>query len=134
MLKTKFDRWLIECFIYEHHIKVVHLPEKLPSGIKVSQITTKQYHYLLKVKSGKKADVLIEYLTSIGAAYSTQIVEARHWYNPLINHKNKSFSFRVFWWLVLLSSALFLYKYLLLFLKSDFYSELKGHILELLNT
>ncbi|MFC4995463.1 hypothetical protein [Rubritalea tangerina] len=132
MFQTKFDRWLKENFVYEHHIRVVHLPTKLPSGVKVSELQSNQYHYLLTVKNKTKAEKLIEQLKAEGNAFKTKIAEGSHWYNPLINNKHKSFSFRIFWWVVIASLTIYLFVRIRAFLQSDFYFELKSHIQEVL--
>ena len=133
MFQTKFDRWLIETFVYEHHIKVVRIPNKLPSGTKVSEIKAKQYHYQLVAKNGKKANILIDYLNDTGAVFSTKIIEGSHWYNPIIYNKSKSFTFRLFWWIVTLIGVYYLYIQGLKFIESDFFADLKEHVVEVLN-
>ena len=133
MFQTKFDRWLIETFVYEHHIKVVRIPEKLPSGTKVEEIRAKQYHYQLIAKNSKRAEALIEQLNDAGAVYTTRIVEGSHWYNPIIFHKSKSFTFRVFWWIVTLICVYYIYTLGLKFTRSDLYADLLDHITKLLN-
>lgn len=132
MVKTKFDRWLIETLVYEHHIRVVRVPQKLPTGAKVSEITAKQFHYLIVVKNRNKADQLIEDLTSCGAIYSTRIIESNHWYNPLIFNKNKSFTFSVFWWTVTGLVTFYLYTQIKIFMASDKFFELKESLQQLL--
>lgn len=128
MYQTKFDRWLKETFVYEHHIKVVHLPEKIPSGVKIEEITSLQYHYLLTVKSKAKADKLIEYLRDTGSIFSTRIHERKHWYNPLINSGKHSFTYRVFWWIVIVFAGIYTFKGIRTFTQSDLFFELTEHV------
>lgn len=124
MFQTKLDRWLRENFVYEHHIKVIHLPEKLPMGVVVSELKSMQYHYLLTIKNKSKAEKLIEDLKDQGNVFSTRIAEGSHWYNPFINSKNKSFTFSVFWWMVTLCVGFYLVLKIRVFLKSDLYFDL----------
>ncbi|MGJ8671647.1 hypothetical protein [Rubritalea sp.] len=132
MFQTKLDRWLKENLIYEHHIKVVSLPEKLPRGVKVSELPSKNYHYLLIAKKTQVAERLIAQLTHTGSAFSTRIAEGSHWYNPLINNKKKSFTFRIFWWVVVLIIAYILYIQISIFLESEFFFKVKQDLIELL--
>lgn len=132
MFQTKFDRWLIETFIYEHHIRVVRLPEKIPSGVTVSEIRAQQYHFLLVAKNSKKADHLIEYLTDTGSVFSTKIVEGQHWYNRIIFNKSKSFTFKLIWLAVLFIVLYYGYLKFSVFSESDLFIELKATVTELL--
>jgi len=134
MTKTKFDRWLIENFVYEHHIRVVHLPESLPSGVSVTELKTQNYHYLLTVKNKSRAEKLIQQLTDQGNMFSTKIAEGSHWYNPFIFNKKKSFSYSLFWWVVLMSIALFILIKIRQFMQTDLYFELIEHTKTLFNT
>jgi len=132
MTKTKFDRWLIENFVYEHHIRVVRLPEVLPAGVKVTELKANNYHYLLTVKSKNRAEKLIQQLTDQGNMFSTKIAEGSHWYNSFIFNKKKSFSYSVFWWLVSLVIGCFLLVKVRHFMQSDLYFDLVEHIKMLL--
>jgi hypothetical protein len=124
MFQTKLDRWLRENLVYEHHIKVVSLPERLPRGVKVSEITSQNYHYLLVAKKKSVAEKLIAQLTHAGSVFSTKIAEGSHWYNPLINNKKKSFSFRIFWWVVVLIIACVGFVQISIFMQSEFYAKM----------
>lgn len=132
MFQTKLDRWLRETFVYEHHIKVVSLPERLPRGVKVSEIASQNYHYLLVAKKKEVAEKLITQLTHTGSVFSTQIAESSHWYNPLINNKHKSFTFRMFWWAVMLIRAYVLFVQVSIFLQSEFFFKVKEDLIEVL--
>lgn len=133
MTKTKFDRWLIENFVYEHHIRVVRLPEVLPNGAIVTELKTQNYHYLIIVKSKSRAEKLIQQLTDQGNMFSTKIAEGTHWYNSIIFNKNKSFSFSFFWWIVLIIFIVFLLIQIRQFMGTDLYFELSEHTKMLLN-
>ncbi|GAA5497175.1 hypothetical protein Rhal01_03365 [Rubritalea halochordaticola] len=105
MMQTKFDRWLVETFVYEYNILVIQAPKKKGWGVKVSEIPyspTTPFKYKIWVKSKKKADQIIEDYRSGGLTFKTNIVERKHWYNWLINNKRKSFTFRIFWFTVTL--------------------------------
>ena len=133
MTKTKFDRWLIENFVYEHHIRVVHLPEVLPAGVTVTELKTQNYHYLITVKNKSRAEKLIQQLTDQGNMFSTKIAEGSHWYNPFIFNKKKSFSFSVFWWIVVMAIGLYLFIQIRQFMKTDLFYELYEQTKMLLN-
>lgn len=133
MFQTKFDRWLVEHLVYEHHIKVVRLPEKLPRGVKVKDIRSQQYNHVLVVKKQKTAERLIEQLTDNGAVFSTRVADGSHWYNVLINNKKKSFSFRVFWWIVMLIISGYAFQQLTIFMKSETFYEAKDSLQQLLS-
>lgn len=132
MILTKFDRWLLERFVYETHIKVTTLPERLPKGIKTQPISDRQYSYLLIVRKNKIADKLIAHLNNQGKLYSTSIAEGSHWYNPLINNNKNSFTYRLFWWIIIVGLIMIGLKYISKFLQSQLYFELKSHIETLL--
>lgn len=128
MFQTKFDRWLIENFIYEHHILVMKLPENLPSKIEVSEVQSMQYKYLLKIKDKKQADELIDQMRHEGSLFSTKIVEGNHWYSPVIFNKNKSFTFRVFWWAVVIILAIVATIYIRAFMDTEIYHTIKEDV------
>lgn len=132
MFQTKLDRWLKENLVYEHHIKVVSLPERLPRGVKVSEIASQNYHYLLIAKKRQVAEKLIAQLTHTGSVFSTKIAEGTHWYNPIINNKKKSFSFSLFWWVVILIISYILFVQISIFLQSELFFKVKQDLIELL--
>jgi hypothetical protein len=132
MFQTKLDRWLRENLVYEHHIKVVSLPERLPRGVKVSEITSQNYHYLLVAKKKAVAEKLIAQLTHAGSVFSTKIAEGSHWYNPLINNKKKSFTFRTFWWVVVLILAYVAFVQISIFVQSEFFAKMIEDLNEVL--
>lgn len=132
MFQTKFDRWLIENFIYEHHILVMQLPEDLDGSIDVSEIQSTQYKYLLKVRNKKLSEKLIDDMRESGAIFSTKIVEGNYWYNPVIFNKKKSFTFRVFWWCVFIVVLIIGTIKIRQFMDTEFYQELKESIIEVI--
>ena len=133
MTKTKFDRWLIENFVYEHHIRVVRCPDVLPSGVEVTELKTKNYHFLLTVKNKAKGEKLIQQLTDQGHMFSTKIAEVSHWYNYFIFQKNKSFSFSLFWWVSIAGGGIYLISKFRQFMETPFYHELCEEIKTLIN-
>ncbi|MEO1856239.1 MAG: hypothetical protein ABGY95_02585 [Rubritalea sp.] len=132
MTKTKFDRWLIENLVYEHHIRVVRLPESLPSGVNITELKTQNYHYLLTVKNKKRAEKLIQQLIDQGNMFSTKIAEGSHWYNAFIFNKNKSFTYSMFWWLVKICITIYIVLEIRQFMSTDLYFEIIEHTKTLL--
>lgn len=127
MMQTKLDRWLIETFVYEYNILVIQPPKKKGLGVKVTEIPyspSTPYKYKIWCKSKKKADRLIDEYREAGQTFKTDIIEKKHWYNPLINNKKKSFTFRMFWWMVTISAIGFGAVSFLKFSKTKFYSDM----------
>ena len=93
MQLTRFDRWLREKFVYQIYIYTIHAPSTIPHGIRemeTSDISGKRYKHLFVADSGEFADQLITELKDNNQMYTTQIVDRKGWYVPLIAPKNKS--------------------------------------------
>jgi hypothetical protein len=98
MQLTRFDRWLREKYVYETHIHTLRPPESLPIGIRTVEIPNvpgKRYKHLYVASSSKLADALIAQLKENSQMYTTQIVDRKAWFVPIIAPKNKSLT----WWL-----------------------------------
>jgi hypothetical protein len=117
MQLTRFDRWLREKYVYETHIHTLRPPESLPIGIRTVEIPNvpgKRYKHLYVASSSKLADALIAQLKENSQMYTTQIVDRKAWFVPIIAPKNKSLT----WWLfsaVIIAVSSF---YALIYLKS----------------
>ena len=117
MQLTRFDRWLREKYVYETHIHTLRPPETLPDGIitvDIPDIPGKRYKHLFVARSSKYADALIAQLKQNSQMYTTQIVDRKAWFVPIIAPKNKSLT----WWLfsaVIIAVSSF---YALIYLKS----------------
>ena len=99
MQLTRFDRWLREKFVYETHIQTLRPPESIPSGVMavdLPDVPGKRYKHLFVAGSSKLADELILSLKKDGQMYTTQVVDRKSWYIPLIAPKDKSIT----WWLL----------------------------------
>jgi hypothetical protein len=99
MQLTSFDRWLREKYVYETHIHTLRPPEAIPKGIRIIDIPDlpgKRYKHLYVAGSTKLADELISGLKANSQMYTTQIVDRKAWYVPLIAPKGKS----VTWWVI----------------------------------
>ena len=117
MQLTRFDRWLLEKYVYETHIHTLRPPESLPVGIQTREIPDvpgKRYKHLFVANRSSAADELIALLKANSQMYTTQIVDRDDWYVPFIAPKGKS----VTWWLfsvLLISISVFV---ALIYLKS----------------
>jgi hypothetical protein len=99
MQLTSFDRWLREKYVYETHIHTLRPPEAIPRGIRVidlPDVPGKRYKHLYVAGSSKVADELISELKANSQMYTTQIVDKKAWYVPLIAPKGIS----VTWWII----------------------------------
>lgn len=133
-MQTKLDRWLIEHFIYEYHIRLVSLPDKIPSGAKVYEQKKGEYQHLITIKNKAKSEKFIELLNAQGFTYKLLIVEGSHWYNNILNKKKSSFTFRMIWKVIILSSVVITLKNHHIITDSQLFIELKMTVIEILKS
>ena len=133
-MQTKLDRWLIEHFIYEFHIRLVSLPDKIPSGSKVLDQRKGQYQHVVVIKNKAKSEKFVELLNAQGFSYKLLIIEGSHWYNNIFNKKNSSFSFRMIWKFMILCSLITAYNYHHIITDSELFHGLKATVIEILNS
>ncbi|RYD38013.1 MAG: hypothetical protein EOP87_02385 [Verrucomicrobiaceae bacterium] len=116
MQLTRFDRWLLESFVQETHIYTLSLPASVPSGIvelPMPDMPGRRFQHHFVARSESAADRLITTLREGGQMFSTQVVDRRTWYTPLIAPKGKSVTWRVVW-IILTGVGLF---YVTMFLR-----------------
>ncbi len=104
MQLTRFDRWLREKFAYETHIQTLRLPERVPPGIRVIELPEapgKRYRYLFIARRPKQGEKLIDILRENGQMYETKIVDRKGLMVRIFVPKDKSFSWKVFSFLVI---------------------------------
>lgn len=134
MFQTKFDRWLVEKFVYEYHIFTLQPPQCLPKRFKsVKAPSGSKYPFVLKIRDKQKADKCISLLTENGSVYTTKIHERQHWFNWLIYNKHKSFSYRIFWWFVIIVGVGYISLKIHDFLQTDTWEDIKDSIHQVLN-
>ena len=134
MMQTKLDRWLIEHFIYEYHIRLVSLPDKYPSGSNVIQQKKGQYEHVVIIKNKAKSEKFIHLLNAQGFTYKLLIVEGSHWYNNIFNKKNSSFSFRMIWKFIIVCSLFTAFKNHHIITQSELFLGLKSTAAEILKS
>ncbi len=110
MQLTQFDRWIREKFIYRTHIYTMRLPEMgVPSQVLIEELEespSRRYRYRLIVNAKRDLESLVSSLRAGNQMFATRIVETNPWYKPIIAPKGKSFFFRIFWWLIIMTIAL----------------------------
>ena len=110
MQLTQFDRWIREKFIYRTHIYTMRLPEvEVPSQVLIEELEespSRRYRYRLIVNAKRDLESLVSSLRAGNQMFATRIVETNPWYKPIIAPKGKSFFFRIFWWLIIMTIAL----------------------------
>ena len=110
MQLTQFDRWIREKFIYRTHIYTMRLPEvEVPSQVLIEELEespSRRYRYRLIVNARRDLESLVSSLRAGNQMFATRIVETNPWYKPIIAPKGKSFFFRIFWWLIIMTIAL----------------------------
>lgn len=98
MQLTRFDRWLRETFVYETHIRTLRPVEAIPMGIKAVEMPESpmhRYRYLYIARKGEQADELIKTLRENTQMFTTEIVERKTWYTPIVAPEGKSFTWRL---------------------------------------
>lgn len=93
MQLTRFDRWLREKFVYQIYIYTIHAPNAITNGIReveTSDVSGRRYKHLFVADSGVLADQFITELKDNNQMYTTEVVDRKGWYVPLIAPKNKS--------------------------------------------
>jgi hypothetical protein len=116
MQLTRFDRWLREKYVYETHIQTLRPPESLPKGVRAVEtpdMPGTRYKYLFVTRRSKGADEFIQQLKQASQMYTTQIVDRKDWYVPILAPKDKS----VTWWLFSTAIILVCVFYALVYLK-----------------
>jgi len=103
MQLTRFDRWLLRCFVYETHIHTLSDPGPLPRGIRrINEQETpgQRYNHHFVTRSEKTAERFTSKLKAANQMFTTRIVNRRAWYTGLIATKGKSFSWKCAWLVV----------------------------------
>jgi hypothetical protein len=98
MQLTRFDRWLREAFVYETYIRTLRPVESIPKGIRAIEMPEspmQRYRYLYIARKSSDADLLIIQLRKNSQMFTTEIVERKTWYKPLIAPPGKSFTWRL---------------------------------------
>lgn len=131
-MKTKFDRWLIQTFIYKTHVYSLQLPKSLPADCHVEELEKKpgkRFNYKLTMPSTRKADKLILLMKEEGLTFKTDVIERAPWYGSLINPRKKSFTWRIFWLIMIGNSIFFaLIKAVPFFQSEQFQSLLNSYL------
>lgn len=116
MQLTKFDRWLREKFAQETHIHVLRLPDQVPRGIKIINLPEApgaRFRHLLVTRNSVAADKLIATLKQNSQMYSTQIVERKGLLVRLLAPKEKSVTWWLISWSIILACSVVAGQYLL---------------------
>lgn len=95
MQLTSFDRWLRKRFLYETHVRTLRPAEVVPKRIKVINLeesALSRYRHLYVGRRGEDIDELIRHLNSNTQTFSTDVVERKAWYLPIITPEGKSFT------------------------------------------
>ena len=111
-MKTRFDRWLIKTFVYKTSIYSMQLPKKLPRRCRVKKLEPKpggRFKFILTMPSTRGSEKLMDLLREEGLTFKSNIHESKGLLAKMINPKKKSFTWRVFWCLVIFSSIYFFY-------------------------
>ena len=131
MQLTQFDHWIREKFIYQTHIYTMRLPEAgVPAQVLVEELEespARRYRYRLIVNARRDVEALLSALRAGNQMFATRVVETDPWYGPIIAPKGKSFFFRIFWWLVMMTIVLFGLVLGYLILSNE---ELRGEIMD----
>jgi len=130
MQLTRFDRWLREKFVYQIYIYTIHAPRAIPHGIReveTSDVSSRRYKHLFVADRGEHADQFITELKDNNQMYTTQVVDRKTWYVPLIAPKNKSLTWSLVTIVVLTVSLFFALVYLKNFAEN---AELRKNIID----
>lgn len=98
MQLTRFDRWLRETFVYETHIRTLRPVETIPKGIRTVELpesSMQRYRHLYIARKSQDADALIKYLREQSQMYTTEIIERKNLFKPIIAPEGKSFTWRL---------------------------------------
>lgn len=98
MQLTRFDRWLREVFVYETHIRTLRPAESVPKRIKAIEYPESpmhQYRYLYIARKSRDADLLIQQLRENTQMFTTDIVERKRWFTPIVAPAEKSVTWRL---------------------------------------
>jgi len=98
MQLTRFDRWLLEEFVLETHIYTLSALPSIPRGIReipVPDTPGRRFQHHFVASDSKSTDALVAVLKASGQMFSTQVVDRKAWYVPIIAPKGKSFTWRI---------------------------------------
>lgn len=93
MQLTRFDRWLKEKFVYEIQILTLRPAEKLPRGIRQTELPEKvgrRFKYLYTTGRAKAAEALLTDLKQNNQMFTTKVVDRDAWWIQFIAPENKS--------------------------------------------
>ena len=99
MQLTRIDRWLKDKFVYETQILTLRRAEKIPKGIRESELPEKvgrRFKFLYQTGSSEAAEKLLIDLKENNQMFSTKVVDKDRWYVQFIAPEGKS----VTWYLV----------------------------------
>lgn len=108
MQLTRFDRWLREVFVYEIHIRTLRPVDSIPKGIRAVELPEspmQRYRFLYIARKNRDADVLLKHLRDNTQMFTTEIIERKRWYTPIIAPDGKSFTWRLVSSVVISSST-----------------------------
>lgn len=99
-MRTSLDKWLKERFVLETHLFTVHLPPRVPSGVKVRKLKKKEdgkFNYRLVARSSKKTDRLVRLLNDNGVLFKAKILEGGFGLVRFFVGGKRSLVFFLFW-------------------------------------
>jgi hypothetical protein len=109
MQLTRFDRWLRETLVYETHIHTLRPVENPPKGIKVIELPDspmQRYRHLYISRKSADADALIKLLRDNTQMFTTEVIERKTWFTPLVAPEGKSVTWRLLSTIVTVSIVL----------------------------
>lgn len=109
MQLTRFDRWLRETLVYETHIRTLRPVETVPKGIKaidMPESPMQRYRHLYITRKSADADALIKILRENTQMFTTEVIERKNWYTPLVAPEGKSVTWRLLSTIVTVSIVL----------------------------
>ncbi len=115
MQLTRLDRWLLEEFVQETHVYTLSPPSAVPRGVReipLPDTPGRRFQHHFVASNVRTADLLIATLRQGGQMFSTNVVERRAWYVPLIAPKGSSVTWRVVWIILISISSLTATSYL----------------------
>jgi hypothetical protein len=100
MQRTALDRWLRSRFTLETHIRTLRLPEELPPKARITDLPDQpgaRFRHLFVFRNPREADSFVSHLRDSNMMFSTDVVDRKDWFVPLISPQNRSFTWRLVW-------------------------------------
>jgi len=110
MQQTKFDQYLTKKFALQTHVYTYQIPEGFKRKKKVTELKqsgAQDYAYLIKFNDEEKANQFVKLCRMQSLLFTSKVVVRKGKFAKTLARSDKSFTFTVIWYIILVISAVF---------------------------